>query len=545
MENKLYYGDCLTIMRDMPPESVDMIYLDPPFNSNRSYNAIYKDETGRPLPDQVEAFCDLWTLDDERERAIRNVPMLMREAGIDDPVVEFWRAWISALRDAQPRLAAYLSYMTERLLPMRTLLKPTGNIYLHCDPTAAHYIKVMMDTIFGHKNFRNEIIWHYDGSQRPSRKRFGSKHDTILRYSKTDRYFANSKGIAPFQIVISKELETPKKLKDKGYQRLDDGRYYYTTPRGDYTDASIARLDKEDRIERTSSGKVRIRYFLTRDKDGNLGRDKQLHDVWHDIHSVSHAGGNEKLGYATQKPLALLERIINASVNPGDTVLDPFCGCATTIEAAHNLECKWIGIDIAIHAVKRVSTVRLRDRLGLVEGEDYEILGVPMTLEGAQDLWERDSYHFQKWAVEQIDGFVAARKTADGGVDGRLYFEVPGEKDLQSMVLEVKGGANVGIGDVRALRGVLERDSASMAGLIIMGDLGSQQQANFLREMASAGDLIVKTDKAEYTYPRMQLLTIPEILDGKRFSTPSVVGRGERTPILPGVGVRRSRRTSK
>ena len=161
--NRLYYGDCLTIMEEMPLGSVDLIYLDPPFNSNREYNAIYKDETGRPLPDQIEAFCDQWTLDEERERAIRQMPVLLREAGIDDDVAEFWKLWMNALRKTNPRLLAYLSYMVQRLLPMRGILKPTGSVYLHCDPTASHYIKVMMDAIFGHKNFQNEFIWYYSG----------------------------------------------------------------------------------------------------------------------------------------------------------------------------------------------------------------------------------------------------------------------------------------------------------------------------------------------------------------------------------------------
>ena len=153
IQNQLYYGDCLTIMREMSIGSVDLIYLDPPFNSARDYNAIYKTETGQPLPDQIEAFCDTWTLDEERERALRQMPVLMRSSGLDDDIVEFWRLWMGALRKTNPALLAYLSYMTERLLIMRGLLKPTGSIYLHCDSTASHYIKVMLDAIFGHKNF--------------------------------------------------------------------------------------------------------------------------------------------------------------------------------------------------------------------------------------------------------------------------------------------------------------------------------------------------------------------------------------------------------
>ena len=170
-------------MRDlMGSSAVDLIYLDPPFNSNREYNAIYEDETGRPLPDQIEAFCDMWTLDEERERAIRHMPVLMREQGIDDRVAEFWRLWMNALRDTQPDLLAYLSYMVERLLQMKVILKPTGSIYLHCDPTASHYIKVMLDGIFGHENFRNEIIWKRTSGHSDA-VGFGSVHDVLLYYS--------------------------------------------------------------------------------------------------------------------------------------------------------------------------------------------------------------------------------------------------------------------------------------------------------------------------------------------------------------------------
>ena len=228
------------------------------------------------------------------------------------------------------------------------------------------------------------------------------------------------------------------------------------------------------------------------------------------------------MGYDTQKPRALMERIIAASSNPGDLVLDPFCGCATTIEAAHKLGRKWIGIDIAYHAVKRVSRMRLADRLGLVEDQDYRIDGVPLTVEGAQDLWERDKYHFQKWVVEQVEGFVTTKRSADGGIDGRLYFDMPKCQDLQSMVIEVKGGNHVPITALRALKGVLDSDTALMAGLIVMRPLGITQARNFNKFMASAGDLDVMGVK----YPRMQILSVEDILEGKRFDTPSVAGRG-------------------
>ena len=181
--NTLYYGDCLEIMQEMPIKGIDLIYLDPPFNSKREYNSIYKDETGRPLPQQVRAFNDQWTLDKKAEDAIRTMPILIRETGLDDEIATFWRIWVNALRKTQPDLLAYLTYMVQRLLVMRTLLSDTGSIYLHCDPTASHYIKVMMDGIFGHKNFRNEIIWRRTGAHGRA-KRWGPIHDTLLFYTK-------------------------------------------------------------------------------------------------------------------------------------------------------------------------------------------------------------------------------------------------------------------------------------------------------------------------------------------------------------------------
>ena len=258
--NRLYYGDCLTIMRDhMKLGSVDLIYLDPPFNSNREYNAIYKDETGNPLPDQIEAFCDLWELDEERERALRHMPILMREAGIDDDAVDFWRLWTSALRNLQPRLLAYLSYMVERLLPMKGLLKPTGSIYLHCDPTASHYIKVMIDAIFGHENFRNEIAWKRTSTHSDS-KTWSRVSDTILFYTKGKRFTWNTPHIPHSEEYIASK-----------YRHQDaDGRLYRLdnmtspNPRPNmmyewkgfasptkgwrYSEETMAKLDAEGRI---------------------------------------------------------------------------------------------------------------------------------------------------------------------------------------------------------------------------------------------------------------------------------------------------------
>lgn len=451
-------------MQDMPEHSVDLIYLDPPFNSARNYNAIYKDETGRPLPDHIEAFCDIWQMNAERERAVKRIPIVMREAGIDDDTAAFCRIWLHALRTKQPDLLAYLSYMIERLLIMKRLLKPSGSMYLHCDPTASHYLKVMMDMVFGVNNFRNEIVWGYRTGGY-SKRWFGRKHDIILFYTRSNDYcFHGQKERSYSTNNVPPGFKGIKKYQD------EFGRWY------------------------TMAG---------------------MRDVW-EINAIGRSS-KERLGYATQKPLELLERIIAASSNAGDIVLDPFCGCATTIEAAHKLGRNWIGIDIAIHAIKRVAGVRL-EKLGIVEGRDYTINGVPHTLEGARDLWVRDPYHFQKWAVEQVDGFVTAKRTVDGGIDGRLYFTLSDtDTDLSSMIIDVKGGKNVGIDHVRSLRTVLERDSAKMAGLIVLEPPSNRQKRNFQSEMAQAGDL----DVHGVFYPRMQMLTVEGILAGQRFHTPS------------------------
>ena len=567
--NRLYYGDCLTIMQEMPNASVDLIYLDPPFNSQRGYNAIYKTETGQPLPDQIEAFCDMWELDAERERAIRQMPVLMREAGIDDHVAEFWRTWLDALRGTQPRLLAYLSYMVQRLLPMRRILKPTGSLYYHCDPTAAHYIKVMLDGIFGHANFQNEIVWKRT-SAHSSARRWGPIHDTILFYSRSDRHRWNRileehdpEYVARFyrhedaagrmyrvgDLTASGSRSGESGQPWRGVDPTEQDRHWaspggasfpswISVPDG-YAAASVQeRLDLLDRAGLIHWPKRGGMPAFKRYLDTSPGRAAQ--DMVLDIPPIS-SGARERMGYPTQKPVALMERIITASSNPGDVVLDPFAGCATTMEAAQKLGRQWIGIDIAIHAIRRVARVRLEERLGLSEGKDFTIEGVPRNLEGARDLWERDKYQFQKWAVEQADGFVTSRKTSDGGIDGRLYFAVPEATQhgdvpladtLESMILEVKGGRTVGIADVRGLRGVLDGSSALMAGLLVLDEPSATKARNFQRFMADAGVV----ELASIEYPRMQMLTVADLLDGRGFKTPALSGRRSTPqPTLPGI----------
>ena len=537
MKNTLWFGDCLTIMRDnMNLGSVDLIYLDPPFNSNRAYNAIYKDATGRPLPDQIDAFCDMWTLDAQREDAIRFMPVLLRQAGIDDSAARLWQLWMNALRGTQPRLLAYLSYMTERLVQMKPILKPTGSIYLHCDPTASHYIKIIMDAIFGHENFRNEITWQRTESHNTA-ERYGNVADILLYYSKSDKPTWNPQyqpygdaQMGRFRHVDASGRRY--KLDDLTAPRpnSDSGKFEW---RGTKPGATRGWGYKIEHLEAWwANGRIQTKRDGTPRMDGlkvylDEAEGKPLQNVWVDVHRIPNTS-SERLGYDTQKPLALLERIIRASTNEGDTVLDPFCGCATTLEAAHNLNRKWIGIDIAYHAIKHVVMPRLQDRLRLIEGTDFVVDGVPSTFEAAQDLWTRDKYHFQSWAISIVDGLPTNKRTADGGIDGRLHFASPNVTSEQSMALEVKGGRNVSIGDLRALRGVLEADEAWMAGLIILHPLGVVKKRNFQRFMAQAG----QADVFGMTFPRMQMLTVQEILDGKRFHAPSGVARGTGQGVL-------------
>ena len=535
--NRLLYGDCLTFLREWKWDLVDLIYLDPPFNSNRSYNAIYKDATGRPLPTQIEAFCDMWQLDGQSERALQNLPQLANQQNVSQVVVDILRVWSNTLRQTNPQLLAYLIYMTERLICLKSVLKPTGSLFLHCDPVASHYLKITLDGIFGHQNFRNEITWKRCSSHALSEKGFDKIADHILFYANDAAKMKFNKAFAPSDDDLEKfphvEIETGRRfqhcaLENKpnkssaGQPRKFIDRTIVSNIGWKWTQETLdARLAKNPYlIYWTKNGRPRYKIYADEYPGPVVGT------IWTDVSYLA-SGDKERLGFPTQKPLALLERIIKASSNEGDLVLDPFCGCGTTIEAAHKLDRRWIGMDIAIHAVKRVSAVRLEDQLGLLAGRDYVLDGIPKDVEGARQLWEQDPWQFQKWAVEQVGGFVTSKRTADGGIDGRLWFA--GERSrLEEMILEVKGG-KLKIDFVRNLAGVRERRKAAIAGLIVLPSPSPLQRRNFEREMAGAGSF----ELLGTYYPRLQLLTVEEILAGKRFQTPGVAGKTSADPVLP------------
>ncbi|MDE2776520.1 MAG: site-specific DNA-methyltransferase [Chloroflexota bacterium] len=525
--NTLYYGDCLTIMREkMQPASVDLVYLDPPFNSNEDYNSIYKDETGRPLPDQVEAYTDTWVLATDGLRIIRDLPLLLSEHGINGHGANFLSATLTGLVHLQPDMAAYLAYMTERLVWVRRMMKPTASIYLHCDDSAAHYLKIVMDVLFGAKNLRAQIVWRRYGSHNDAKKP-GRVYDVIHYYA------IDGKGVwNDVRLPLDPEYVR------KSYRHEDERGRYRTAPlhagglsgggydyefRGfrriwRYPEARMYELEADNRIRQGRDGKGIPERKVYLDESKGV----PIPNLWTDIQALT-GNHKERLGYPTQKPVALLDRIIRASSNPGDVVFDPFCGCATTIEAAERLGRQWLGIDITIHAIKRVARARMQDRLHLAQGKDYAIEGVPQNWEGALELWRQDPYQFQKWCVEQVEGFVNVKKTADDGIDGRIYFDMPGEDVLQCLALEVKGGTNVGIAAIGYLGAVLRYDNVQMAGLIILHEPGKQQEKNFKQKMALVGEIEIEGR----IYPRMQMLTVREILDGARFAMPSPTGRSD------------------
>lgn len=534
-QNHVFYGDNLTIMQRMPKYCVDLIYLDPPFNSKQNYNLIYRNMTGLPVPDQVEAFCDTWEMDAEKEELARKMPLLMRESGIEDYYVEFWQLWIQALRNTQPHLLAYLIYMVQRLLYMKSILRPTGSIYLHCDPTVSHYIKVMMDGIFGHRNFQNEIIWKRT-SAHSGAKRWGPVHDVILFYTASDSYIWN-KVTTPYD---KEYLQRYRNVDANGKRWADydltgpgvrngfsgkPWKDFDPTAKGVHWKISaktVAELVGEEKaktlntIEKLDVLEMNNRIYWPKKGTGfprfkrYIGDGLPLQDVISDI-SPLNSQAEERLGYPTQKPSTLLDRIIQASSNAGDVIFDPFCGCGTTIYSAVKNSRRWIGCDIAILSVKMIREILTGDKYRLVEGVHFDVDGIPVSVEQAEMLFKSDAFQFEHWIVERVGGFPT-KKTGDKGIDGRMYFETG--KKLKYMVLSVKGG-HLRPTDVRDLIGTMSGEpDCEMAGFLSLQDPS--------RAMREAGAKIGQFTYEGVKYDRVQFLTVKNILeDKKEFHTPT------------------------
>jgi len=462
---RLYYSDNLPVLRKMESESVDLIYLDPPFNSSRAYNIIYPGDLG-----QVTAFEDTWYWTPQCDLHLQQ----MRE-GRDILV-----ALVEAMGKVQ--MSAYLVNMAARLEEMRRILKPTGSIYLHCDPTAGHYLKIVMDAIFGVKNFRNEIVWCYSHGGK-SKKHFGRKHDTIFFYTKGKDYVFNHRAVRI-------EMKSGRKSFGGRLETDESGRKY--------------RLVYGSKNKR---GKTRYyKYYLD---EGKLPED-----YWIDINSLQSKVA-ERLGYPTQKPLALLERIVSASSNPGDLVLDPFCGCGTAAAAAEKLKRNWVGIDITYSAVAAIQERFRRQKLDI--WGRIEILGKPNTVEEVdRQLLDHSSAlyarkEFEKFCVATVGGLPNDRMGADGGVDGRIPLTT-GER----AVCSVKSG-RVDVKAVRELAGLLK--GKDVAGVLLTRQPPTSAMVKFARQ-AGLHRPAKKDLLAVKPFPRLQILTLEEILGGRRPELP-------------------------
>ncbi len=507
--NRLYYGDNLDVLRlHVESESVDLVYLDPPFNSNASYNVLFAEKDGTQAASQIKAFEDTWKWDEGAARAFEEVV----ESG--GRVSQAMQAFRTFLGDTD--MLAYIAMMAPRLVQLRRVLKPTGSLYLHCDPTASAHLRLLMDAVFGQAGFTNEIIWrrygvHNDFGQ--GSRHFGRVHDVLLFYTKE----ARATWTQVFTPLDPGYVEQTYRMVESS-----TGRRFATTPltgpggaaKGNpvfewkghtrawrYSRETMERLDGEGRLYYSKTGYARQKLYLDESKG------VAVQDMWSDVPSLSGAHV-ERLGYPTQKPEALLERIIAASSNEGDVVLDPFCGCGTTIAAAQKLKRQWIGIDITHLAITLIRS-RLTDTFdGTVP---YEVVGEPVSIPDAARLAADDPYQFQWWAL----GLVGARpveqkKGADKGIDGRIYFhEGPGQ--TKQIILSVKAG-KLHAPYVRDLRGVLEREQAEIGVLISLEEPTGPMRT----EAASAGFYTSPWGK----HPRIQLVTVEDLLTGKGIDRP-------------------------
>ena len=501
--DQLYFGDNLQVMREsIAAESVDLIYLDPPFNSKRDYNLLFKSPKGHESEAQITAFKDSWHWGEQAEREF-------------DELVHSPNTEVSEMMQALRRflgendMMAYLTMMANRLLELHRVLKPTGSLYLHCDPTASHYLKVVLDGVFGKLNFRNEIIWKRT-SGRKSGNQLGRIHDVIFLYVKGDGAIWHSPTIEQTNESIRghdiiREDERYYRLSDlsgagQGPARIFDGKEIAPPPNRHwmYDQDGVDRLWKEGRIVFNSKGVPRLKKSVEELSELDLG------DIWSDIEPIN-AAAQERLGYPTQKPLALLERIIEASSDDGNEVLDPFCGCGTAVHAAQKLNRKWIGIDITHLAISLIEK-RLKDafKTRLL----FEVHGTPKDLEAARDLAKRNKYQFQWWAVSLVEAqpFQGKKKGADGGIDGLKFFHDVDKAGARKIVVSVKGGG-LKADDARALNHVRERESAEIALFISL----ETPTKGMIADAASAG---FYTSAVGKKFPRVQLLTIEGLLSG-------------------------------
>lgn len=533
--NILFYGDNLFILREhIPDESVDLVYLDPPFNSSRSYNVLFKDESGKDSEAQLTAFDDTWHWN-------RSAEETCHELVSDAParVAEM----VGALRRfiGNNQMMAYLVMMAARLVELHRVLKPTGSLYLHCDPTASHYLKVVLDAVFGPENFRNEITWKRTSSHNDARRNFSNLNDILFFYSKTDRYTFNPQ-FAPYS---EEYMRNNFRFVDENGRRYASDNLRSPNPRPNLTyeykgykphqngwTVSLEKMQEFDRqgrliFPKDPNGRIRVKKYLDEMPGIILGNN------WDDISPISSQAA-ERLGYPTQKPLALLERIIQASSNPGDLVFDPFCGCGTSVAAAQKLGRKWIGIDVT-HLAIALQKYRLAE---MFPGIQFKVIGEPEDIGSARQLAQDDRYQFQWWALSLVRakplggeaGSKQGKKGSDRGIDGVINFvddgvaqrrsgpQRPGQGSKPKRVLvQVKSG-HVKSGDVRDLRGTVEREEAAIGVFITLEPPTPEMR----KEAVSAG--FYHSPGWGRNYSKIQILSIVELLHGAKIEMPAAWG---------------------
>ncbi len=505
--NKIYLGDCLDVLRnelEFKPESVDLIYIDPPFNSKRNYNVFFDD---KEIQTQRMAFEDTWSLHTVADSLLE----------LDNIHHDKLLNLLNAYRDIAPQVFPYLVMMTLRIIELHKVLKPTGSFYLHCDSTASHYLKTICDAVFGAKNCQNEIIWQRTSSHNDSR-RWGSVHDTLLFYTKGEKFTWNmvftehsAKYVSDFyryedkygkyrldHIIRSKSMgERPNLVYEyKGYKPEWGWRMIRE---------KLEAIDKEGRLTWSKTGRPYLKRYLE-NHEGN-----PIKSVIVDISPLS-AQSTERLGYPTQKPKAILERIIRASSNEGDIVLDAFCGCGTSIDTAEGLNRQWIGIDIAPFAVSLIKR-RLKDTYGK-DLSKFEVRGTPTDEASAIKLWEQNPFAFEDWWLTELEVFATTygKKGADKGIDGVGVYVIPKSKKTIKVGFQVKGG-KVQSKDIDALFGAITKHGYDMGVLLTRNKptkpmlTSAMQLGNFEADYG-------------YKYPKLQIMTLEEFFNGKQLNLP-------------------------
>lgn len=538
--NKLYFGNNFDWLQLLEPESVDLVYLDPPFNSKAQYNLLYETPDNERETAQQTVFKDTWHWEREAEFCYKQC------LAAGGNVTSLMKALNSALKRSDTM--AYLAMMAARLILIRRVMKPTASLYLHCDPTASHYLKIILDAIFGTVNFRSEISWrrtsaHNDAKQ--GSRQYGNVRDVILFYTVSDHRTWNWQYTPYTEDYLASEYKHESSLGnyketdvtaakpggDTSYiwrvkrRRNNPNRWIpdfdneHLTPKSGweyngvppykgrywaYSKANLRKFWEKGILIHRSTGMPRLMQFADEMPGVPLQND------WQDIPP---APRSEAMGYPTQKPLALLRRIIESSSNRGDLILDPFCGCGTTVHAATELGRRWIGIDVSYYAVRLI-----RRRLKANFGKSFEvpIEGIPADLASAEALAKRDPWGFQQWAVHELGCQLwnEGKRGADGGIDGEMIFFNGPDRDAGRLLVQVKGGKKT-VKDVREFKWVLDSEEAEMGIFFCRGAPTSDMN----RVASSAG--FHKIGSREM--PRLQIFSLEAWFKSQRPDLPTPV----------------------